>query len=322
MILHHGSYYYCENCNGQRSIKVRKSSTIAAIGQDPGKVVWTAPGGRKNSQSIWAPELHRIGGRWFIYYAADDGRNANHRMWVLEGLTDDPQGTYQCCGHLNTSGWAIDGTPLILEDGRMFFIWSGWPGKRDGLQNLYIAAMSDPATIAGQRHFLCKPDQSWERHGMPICEGPQVLQRNGSVFVVYSASASWTAEYCLGMLSLRNGEPLNARSWRKHTRPAFAQTDHVWGLGHCSFVKSPCLTQDWMLYHSKSQRAHGWEDRDVHAKQFTWTAEGFPEFGTPPPRAAAMLTPMAIHEPDSLISLHPLAIPGAEKSLTLNPAHV
>jgi hypothetical protein len=56
----------------------------------------------------------------------------------------------------------------------------------------------------------------------------------------------------------------------------------------------------------------------VHAKQFAWTAEGFPDFGTPPPRAASMLAPLKIEEP--LLNIHPLAIPGAEK-LNLN-AHV
>ena len=60
--------------------------------------------------------------------------------------------------------------------------------------------MSDPATISGERVLIAEPQQNWERVEMPICEGPQVLRRNGDLFIVYSASASWTADYCLGML--------------------------------------------------------------------------------------------------------------------------
>jgi GH43 family beta-xylosidase len=282
MIFHAGSYYYCESRNQQRSICIRKSQTLAGIAHDPGVFVWHAPPKGGNSNALWAPELHRIDGRWFIYYAADDGENENHQMWVLESETDDPQGNYRCRGPIDTKGWAIDGTVLIDHSG-MFFIWSGWPAKTNGQQNLYIAPMKDPMTLAGPRVLLCVPDQEWERKAMPICEGPQVLRQNGMTFVVYSASGSWTADYCLGMLINRSGEFMNPAAWEKRG-PVFQKTKDVWGVGHCSFVKSPCQSQDWLLYHSKTRRTHGWEDRDVHAKQFSWTPDGLPSFGEPLPR--------------------------------------
>jgi len=63
-----------------------------------------------NGKNVWAPELHLLNGKWYIYYAADDGQNANHRMWALESQTSDPQGPYIEHGCLETDGWAIDGT--------------------------------------------------------------------------------------------------------------------------------------------------------------------------------------------------------------------
>ncbi len=285
MIHHEGQYYYCESRN-QRNIVIRRSLTIAGVGTDPGVCVWHAPATGRNSSAVWAPELHRIGGRWFIYYAADDGRNENHRMWVLEAETDDPQGAYRCRGEVQTGGWAIDGTVLDLGGAERYFIWSGWPGKRNGQQNLYISPMKDPVTLAFSRTLLCIPDQPWEREGMPICEGPSVLRRNNDIFIIYSASGSWTPDYCLGLLHNRTGDVMNPTAWEKRG-PVFQKTEHVWGIGHCSFVKSLCQTEDWILYHSKSLKQHGWKDRDVHAKRFTWTAEGLPDFGTPPPRIAA-----------------------------------
>ncbi len=170
----------------------------------------------------------------------------------------------------------------------MFFVWSGWPGRRDGQQNLYIAPMSNPFTLSGPRVLIAQPDQPWERIAMPICEGPQVLQNNGKTFVVYSASGSWTEDYCLGLLTNNDGDLLNPASWIKRPTPVFQKTDHVWGLGHCSFVKSPCRTEDWIIYHSKSSKEEGWADRDVHAKQFTWAADGSPDFGLPLPRARTL----------------------------------
>ncbi len=321
MIYHNGLYYYCENRNRQRSIGIRKSRTIAGVGQDPGETVWTAPAHGRNSRSVWAPEMHRLHGRWFIYYAADDGWNENHRMWALESKGDDPLGPYVCRGELDTQGWAIDGTVLVLKNGELYFIWSGWPGQRDGQQNLYIAPMKDPVTLAGPRILLTTPTEPWEKTGMPICEGPQVLQRHGDLFIVYSASASWTEDYCLGLLAWRTGDLLDSRSWEKRG-PVFKKTEHVWGVGHCSFVKSPCQTEDWILYHSKSQRGSGWEDRDVHAKKFTWGSDGYPDFGTPPPRAATVLEPLPNAHTDLLPFGLPLSLSYSEKSPCLKDAHV
>ena len=172
MIFHGGFYYYCESRN-KRHIYVRRSRTIAGIGNDPGVRVWTAPTTGLNCDNVWAPELHLIDGRWFIYYAADDGENANHRMWVIEAEGSDPRGNYACRGQLETGGWAIDGTVLTLDHSRKYFIWSGWPGKKDGQQNIYIAPMSDPTRICGERVLIAEPQQNWERIEMPICEGPQ-----------------------------------------------------------------------------------------------------------------------------------------------------
>ena len=289
MIFHGGYYFYCESRN-RRQIYIRRSRTIAGIGQDPGVCVWTAPSSGLNSNNLWAPELHLIDGRWFIYYAADDGDNDNHRMWAIEAEGPDPCGRYVCRGVLDTGGWAIDGTVLTLDDARKYFLWSGWPGKRNGRQNLYIAPMRDPFTISGPRVMIAAPTQQWERVAMPICEGPQVLRRNGDIFVVYSASGSWTPDYCLGMLHNRTRDVLNPSTWTKHG-PVFKKTEQVWGVGHCSFVKSLCQSEDWIIYHSKSSRKHGWEDRDVHAKRFSWSSDGFPDFGEPLPRSAPIQPP-------------------------------
>ena len=280
MIFHNGFYYYCESRNNT-TIHVRKAQHLLDIGEDEGVIVWTPPKRGLNSQNVWAPELHHINNRWYIYYAADDGKNENHRMWVLESESDDPTGKYVCRGCLETDGWAIDGT-VLESGGKMYFIWSGWPGKVDGQQNIYIASMSNPWTISGKRVLISEPSEKWERHEMPINEGPQILHRNGKVFVIYSASASWTIHYCLGMLELTGDNVLNPQSWTK-IGPVFQKTETIWGVGHCSFVKSPCQTEDWIVYHAKTEMKNGWLDRRIHAQRFNWNSNGHPNFGAPFP---------------------------------------
>src|SRR5579859_2772357 len=299
MIFHGGFYYYSESRNDRR-IFIRRSRTIVGIAEDPGVCVWTAPATGPNSEHVWAPELHLIDGKWFIYYAADDGQNENHRMRVLQSDSLDPRGRYHCGGQLETGGWAIDGTVLTVADGRKYLFWSGWPGRRNGQQNIYVAPMRDAVTVGGPRVLIAKPDQSWERVAMPICEGPQVLKRNGDIFIVYSASGSWTADYCLGLLHNRTQNLLDPRAWIKHG-PVFKKTEQVWGVGHCSFVKSLCQTEDWIVYHSKSRPTPGWEDRDVHAKRFSWTSEGFPDFGDPLPRTNLLAPVLSPSRHDALV---------------------
>ena len=110
--------------------------------------VWAPPARGPVSRNIWAPELHQIDGKFYIYFAADNGVNANHRMWVLAAVTDDPAGSYRLVGSLETGGWAIDGTVLTDVFGNHTFVWSGWPGSTNGRQNLYRNFASQTAMPA------------------------------------------------------------------------------------------------------------------------------------------------------------------------------
>lgn len=317
VIQRDGAYYLCQaGAHGQ--IEVWKSATFTDRGER--SVVWTPPARGWNRAQVWAPELHYVRGRWYIYYAASDGRNCNHRMGVLEAATDDPQGPYIDRGVLYTgddvsSGtrnrWAIDGTVLELR-GELYFIWSGWQGRRD-VQHLYIARMSDPCTIDSNRVRLCPNDcHVWERvgehHGKRgLNEGPQVLIRNGRVFVVYSASGSWEPSYKLGMLHMdEHADPMHAESWTKSDRPVFESTREVFGVGHCCFTRSPDGTEDWILYHSKRFRWNGWK-RVVRAQKFGWDSEGMPHFGRPAPAALPVMLPSGHHA--AVARAHQLVLP-------------
>jgi GH43 family beta-xylosidase len=215
-----------------------------------------------------------------INFADDDGKNENHRMWVLDSTTDDPLGPYGTCIQLETGGWAIDGTVLRSKAGRLYFFWLGWPGRVDGTQQLYVVPMDSPIKIAASRTLLTTPTESWERQAMPICEGPEVLAHGERTFIVYSASGSWTRHYCLGMLVNDDGQFLTASAWRK-VGPVFSGTDSVFGVGHCSFIPSPDGSEQWIVYHAKEKSTEGWEDRSVRMERFFWDAAGDPQFGKP-----------------------------------------
>jgi GH43 family beta-xylosidase len=301
VVRHGDDYYLCRTGRGGR-IEVCVSDSLTRAGRP--HVVWVPPPAGRNSAEVWAPELHRLGTRWYIYYAASDGRNANHRMYVLQSTHDDPLGPYVERGALYTGDdvaggrdnrWAIDGTVLPLG-GHLYFLWSGWEATTD-VQHLYVARMANPWTIGTDRVRMCgNDDHLWERvgdraEGRGLNEGPVVLVRKGRVFVVYSASGSWQSTYKMGMLVAdASVDLLTPGIWRKLARPVFESTADVFGVGHCSFTTSPDGTEDWMLYHAKRQRREGW-DREVRAQQFTWDADGMPVFGAPIDSSKVMRAP-------------------------------
>ncbi len=275
----HEGVFHAVNTDGRR-IFLRRSSDAWNLFEQPAIVVWKAPVRGPDSKHLWAPELHRLGPRWFIYYAADDGRNRNHRLWALEAAGDDPAGPYRSRGMVQTGGWSIDATVLPGSGGKRFLLWSGWEGALKGAQNLYLAPLADPVTLAAPRVLLTQPTEPWEQHVEAICEGPAVLQRGGVTCVVYSASASWTVHSCLGMLVNEDGDYLNPAAWKK-VGPVFARTPQVWGVGHASLVARE--ESGLIFYHAKTRRTRGWRDRNIRAQPFTWTEEGLPCFGEPAP---------------------------------------
>jgi GH43 family beta-xylosidase len=285
-----GYYYYCKSLN-DAAIGVAKAQRIQDIGGAPMVTVYTPPSGAY-SKELWAPELQYVNGSWYIYFAADDGNNVNHRMYCLQANSSDPQGSYTFRGKVSSSDnkWAIDGTILQKTDGSLYFVWSGCEVNADFPQNLYIAPMSNPYTISGSKVKISTPTYAWEKNGAAINEGPTVLIKNGSIHIVYSASASWLNEYCLGRITNTDGNVLNPGSWVKNSTAVFSQAATAYGVGHNCFTKSPNGTEDWIVYHAFQISSGGWGNRSVRAQKITWSGNN-PVLGTPLAYGAVVADP-------------------------------
>jgi GH43 family beta-xylosidase len=147
MIQHGDHYYYCGSDNAS-SIFISVARDPTRIGEAEPILVWKAPEGQPYSHQTWAPELFFLDDRWYIYFAASDGCNTTHRMFVLEA--EQACGPYRFKGQISppTDTWAIDGTVIEHDDGERYFVWSGWDGAANIQQNLYIAKMLNPWTLA------------------------------------------------------------------------------------------------------------------------------------------------------------------------------
>ncbi|MDQ3440443.1 MAG: glycoside hydrolase family 43 protein, partial [Planctomycetota bacterium] len=292
-----GQYFYSSTTGGD--VKVARSPWLQSLNSNS-RQIWNPPTNTAYGNNIWAPEIHRLNDKWYLYVAADDGADANHRMFVLEGDSQDPQGSYTLKGQISvpSNRWAIDGT--VFEHGdKDYFIWSGRRYSSGGSdfdndQSLYIAEMSNPWTLSGSRVAISHPTLSWERNGHPVNEGPQILKNGSDVFLTYSASGFYTPQYAIGALKLNATNPLSASAWTKHNQPLFdgASGSGVEGTGHASFVKSPDGTQDWIVYHARTTND---APRDVRIQPFTFGgANGLPQFGEPLPTGQVTPVPSGV----------------------------
>ena len=303
MVRHGDEYFTC--CTGARGrLEVWRSASLLERGTCA--VVWTPPRCGWNRAEVWAPEIHFLQGHWYLYYAASNGRNENHRMGVLRSVTDDPQGEFQNLGQMYTGDdiagrtdnrWAIDGTPLELN-GNLYFAWSGWEDRRD-IQHLYIARMSDPATICSNRVRMAPNNcHAWEHVGETRCqrglhEGPAFLHRHGRVFCVYSCSGSVGAH--LQARPAQHGraraDPLDPASWTKHPSPDHA-VDRRTSTASATARSRPASTAARTGSCSTARRASGTAGREAYMPNVSAGRKaGLPDFGHPLKAGERMPTP-------------------------------
>lgn len=280
-VTYQDGYYYYVRVHKDKAIYVSRAKELNRIAATEPTLVYEPSAGEPN-QEMWAPEIHFLNGKWYIYYTA--GAGSAHRMYVLESKTADALGEYEYKGKLSpeTDRWAIDQTVLELN-GELYAIWSGWEGTVNVSQRIYIARMSDPMTITGERVELSRPEYDWELDGTPtINEGPQIaVSPDGVVNIIYSASGSWTDSYCLGRLTLRGDDPMDPESWEKGTESVFHKNPPTtYSTGHACFVPSPDGTEEYIIFHATRGAGQGWNGRGVRTQKFTWNEDGTPNFGT------------------------------------------
>lgn len=287
-VIYVNGYYYYTGTTAT-NIQIWRSATIAGLASATPVTVWTPTAGTPDCCDLWAPELHYINNTWYIYYAADGGSDSSHRIFVLQANSSDPLGSYSEANTGNPHGqlsessnlWAID--PNVFQDssGKLFAVWSGWPTASGGVQNIYIASMSDPLHISSNRVQISAPTRSWETHGFGVNEGPVGFTHNGKTFITYSASFCGTPNYAVGLLTNNSTDGttyLNASNWTK-TGPILEQHDSVKGPASFVPIQSEDGTETWFLYHTTPGGCDG--TRTVQAQKMYWDSDGSPLLGYP-----------------------------------------
>ena len=231
--------------HGYDRIILRKSDTVAGLALAEEKAIWHAHESGIMSRHIWAPELHFIGGRWYVFFAAGNSDDVWHiRPYVLRCDGDDPyndswteMGRMQSAAGDGTSfnSFSLDMT-YFEHKGRHFLIWAEIIGD----SSLFMAEINpaEPWRLISHPILLTKPEYDWEKIRFRVNEGAAVLKTEDKVYVFFSASGTGS-EYCIGRLSAdTDADLMNKSSWEKLPCPVLSTEDLIGesGPGHNSFV--------------------------------------------------------------------------------------
>lgn len=240
-------YYFTASLPAFDAIAIRKAKSLAELADVVEHVVWHRHTSGPMSFNIWAPELHYLEGRWYLYFAASNKDDIWHlRPYVLVCDGQDPTiGNWMECGQMQCSdddefsfrAFSLDAT-IFENRGKYYYVWAEKVGVGKQISNLYIAELETPTKLRTVQVLLTSPDYDWERHGFWVNEGPAVLHHKGMIYLTYSASDT-SAAYCVGMLSIpENADLLDPRQWHKERYPVLKtdKSKQIYGPGHNSFT--------------------------------------------------------------------------------------
>jgi GH43 family beta-xylosidase len=287
-----GMYYLTGSVPEYDRIVVRGASTLDGLASARERTIWRRPASGSMGGYIWAPELHRIGDRWYVYFAAGNADDVFAvRIYVLESALDDPT---------DASGWSLKGqiatewdsfsldATTFTNRGRRYLVWAQSEPEIAVNSSVYIAEMSSPWQLKSKPTRITTPTKSWETVGYKVNEGPAVLVRNGRVFLTFSASAT-DANYCMGMVTAdADANLLDRASWTKTPDPIFTTTEATsrYGPGHNSFTVAEDGKTDVLVFHARDYRNITGDplydpNRHARVQRLYWHPDGTPLFGVP-----------------------------------------
>ena len=244
---------------GYDRIILRRSDTVIGLATAEEHTIWSAHNEGVMSKHIWAPEIHFIGGKWYIFFAAGEKEAIwNIRPFVLMCEGSDPindkwveMGKMKACEGDDRSftEFSLDMT-YFENNGKHYLVWA----EKLGDSSLFMAEITpaEPWKLISKPILLTKPEYEWELIRHKVNEGPAVLKTDDKIYVFFSASGTG-AEYCVGKVYAdRNADLMDINSWTKCTEPALQTSDLVGeaGPGHNSFVVDENGNQ-LLVYHAR-----------------------------------------------------------------------
>ena len=164
-----GEYYLIATVPEYDRIVIRRANSINGLKEAKDKEVWHKHEKGVMGSHIWAPELHRIDGKWYIYFAAGESENIwNIRIWVLSNpsvvILTEPEFSWEREKYNVNEGPAV-----IKKNGKIFVTYSASATNHNYCMGLlWIDENTDLLNIA-----------NWQKSPGPVFYTNEELKRYG-----------------------------------------------------------------------------------------------------------------------------------------------
>lgn len=286
--------------NGYDKVVLRRATTIEGLRTAEEITIWDCDDSPSQYRYIWAPEIRLVGGSYYVYYTA----SINTSVWSIRPHVlkcTDPENI------MSPSAWTEEGRMLAISGdtlafnafsldmtyfknettGKSYVSWA----QTDGFSSLWIGEVdeAEPWKLISKAVKISVPQYSWERVNENVDEGASVIQKDGKIYMAFSAAATGP-EYCVGLLSADSTDDLlDVNSWIKQGYPVLTSADvpDEYGPGHNSFTVDENGNAVF-VYHARSKECYEnkceWASQDPlydpcrHArlKRVHWAADGTP----------------------------------------------
>ena len=246
--------------------------TFSSFDAYPGLVIWRSrdlvswqpvgPALRRNVGSVWAPDLVRHAGRYYIYFPA---RTASYRsnfvVWAdrIEGPWSDP---------IDLRLGLIDPGHAVGEDGKRYLFLSG---------GHYVPLSDDGLSTAGP---VRKVYDGWRYPDEWIVEsysqeGPKITRR-GEHFYMTLAEGGTAGPPTGHMIVSARARSIHG-PWENSPYNPIARTlsveEHWWSKGHGTLVEG--LDGRWYVVYHAYERGFVTLGRQTLLAPVEWTADGW-----------------------------------------------
>ena len=281
--FHKGSYYHIENPTGppgRRLIYRSKSLIDRGLPRD-------LPEGFPLFAPVFIDTLNGVRvGKWYAFDTA---------VWECTGDPyESAPGGWKKIKQIPFRHWSIDHFVFRADSGphkgQWFMVWAGQEREDDPstsnnerlewwFESIYIARLtslnpgedtlancnSDAANrIVTYRLHTSRPMKypvpreaagAWKD---VVAEAPCVVQRQGTISLIYSGDGAQTSHYAMGIAFCKDGDVLKPASWVDNNQEIVAGPEFCWdfdrgvfGPGVARVIPSPDGREDWMYYHAK-----------------------------------------------------------------------
>jgi xylan 1,4-beta-xylosidase len=222
----------------------------------------------KNIGSVWALDIAKHDGRYFIYIPALDATDSARplKIWVIHA--DNMRGPWSDPIDMKLDGF-IDPGHAVGEDGKRYLFFNG--GRRARISDDGLSAVGPAEQVYGGWPI---PDD-WIIEGFAL-EGPKLLRKDGW-FYMFSGQGGTAGPPTSHMVVVARSRSIDG-PWENCPKNPIVRTKSAaepwWSRGHATPVQGPA--GDWWLVY------HGYENglrtlgRQMLLEPIEWTADDWP----------------------------------------------